>query len=155
MTALETSVVHRIASVEAMEDFGGGLTARLRGGSVIFLRGDLGSGKTTLVRGLLGALGYEGVVPSPTFTLLETYDVRGLKVAHLDLYRLDGATELEQLAIRDYLGEQSVLLVEWPERAEDGLPPADCEVHIAIDEDGARTVRLESRTRMGEGFCTG
>ena len=154
MTAAKAGVVHRIASAEAMEELGARLAAGLRGGCVVFLIGDLGSGKTTLVRGLLRALGHRGVVPSPTFTLLETYDTGGLKVVHLDLYRLDGPAELDQLAIRDYLGEQSVLLVEWPERAQGRLPRADCEVCIAMAEDGRRTVRLDSRSRVGEGFCT-
>lgn len=144
----------RIDSPEAMERLGEELGARLRGSCVLFLTGDLGAGKTTLVRGLLRSLGHPGPVTSPTFTLLEIYEPGALKVLHLDLYRLEDAGELEQLAIRDYLGEQSVLLVEWADRARHNLPKPDCEVHIAIDPSGCRTVRLESFTGTGEFLCT-
>lgn len=142
-----------IESERGMERLGGQLAAGLEGACVIFLAGDLGAGKTTLARGLLRALGYREVVVSPTFTLLETYNAGGLTVVHVDLYRLDDPSELEQLAIRDYLGEQSVLLVEWPERAPNSLPSPDCEVHITIEEDARRTVRLVSHTESGERLC--
>lgn len=136
-----------------MERLGGRLGMRLNGGCVIFLTGDLGAGKTTLVRGLLRSLGYDDVVTSPTFTLLETFDLGSLKVVHIDLYRLDDPSELEYLAIRDYLEEQSVLLVEWADHARDSLPNPDCEVHIDIDRLGDRRVRLESFTQSGERLC--
>lgn len=143
-----------IESEQKMEAFGAALAARLEGGCVIFLTGDLGAGKTTLVRGLLRALGHEGVVTSPTFTLLEVYAADGLQVVHIDLYRLEDPAELEPLAIRDYLSEQSVLLIEWADRARDSLPNPDCEAHIAIDKNGHRTVHLESFTGAGEDLCT-
>ena len=100
--------VYRIESEAKMASFGGALAGRIEGGCVIFLTGDLGAGKTTLVRGFLRALGHEGVVTSPTFTLLEVYQPGTVQVVHVDLYRLEDPAELEQLAIRDYLGEQSV-----------------------------------------------
>lgn len=143
-----------IESEQKMEAFGAALAARIDSGCVIFLTGDLGAGKTTLVRGLLRALGHEGIVTSPTFTLLEVYESGGLQVVHIDLYRLEDPAELEPLAIRDYLGEQSVLLIEWADRARDSLPNPDCEAHIAIDKNGHRTVYLESFTGVGENLCT-
>ncbi len=146
--------MYRIDSGSRMECFGEALARRVEAGCVIFLTGDLGAGKTTLVRGFLRALGHEGVVTSPTFTLLEVYQPGVLQVVHIDLYRLEDPAELEPLAIRDYLGEQSVLLVEWADRARDSLPGPDCEVHIEIDGHDRRSVHLESFTRMGEHLCT-
>lgn len=151
---MRIEATYRIESEDKMESFGGAMAARVEGGCVIFLTGDLGAGKTTLVRGFLRALGHEGVVTSPTFTLLEPYQPGDLQVVHVDLYRLEDPDELEQLAIRDYLGEQSVLLVEWADRARGSLPDPDCEVHIAIDQNGQRTVYVESFTGMGERLCT-
>lgn len=146
---------HLIESESDMEELGAGLARHLPGVRVVFLTGDLGAGKTTLVRGLLHALGHQGVVTSPTFTLMETYPLAGLTVVHIDLYRLEDPAELEQLAIRDYLDEQSVLLVEWADRARTGLPEPDCEVHIAVNDLGQRDVRMEPFTRAGERLCTG
>lgn len=146
-------VTHRIETAEAMEDLGARLGAKLQGGCVIFLSGDLGAGKTTLVRGLLRSLGHDDIVTSPTFTLLEVYDVAGQQIVHVDLYRLDDASELEQLAIRDYVHEQSVLLIEWADRARGALPVPDCEIHIAIDRNTDRTVRIETFTEAGERLC--
>jgi tRNA threonylcarbamoyladenosine biosynthesis protein TsaE len=146
--------MYRIDSEQMMESFGAALADRLEGASVIFLTGELGAGKTTLVRGFLRALGHEGVVTSPTFTLLEVYAAGFSQVVHMDLYRLEDPAELEHLAIRDYLGEQSVLLVEWADRARASLPKPDCEVHITIEQNGHRTVYLESFSGTGEHLCT-
>lgn len=146
--------VHRIESELEMERFGGRLGEKLHGGCTVFLTGNLGAGKTTLVRGLLGALGHRDVVTSPTFTLLEIYEPGALRVVHIDLYRLNDPSELEQLAIRDHLGEQSVLLVEWADRARGSLPGPDCEVHITIDQNDRRILHLESFTEIGEHLCT-
>ena len=98
----------------------------------IHLRGQLGAGKTTLVRGLVRALGIEGPVKSPTYTLVEPYTHGDIKLYHFDLYRLGDGEELEYLGLRDALGEAAVLLIEWPERAGDWLPQADLEVRLRI-----------------------
>jgi len=137
-----------------MEALGAGLARRAGGSGVVFLSGDLGAGKTTLVRGMLRALGHRGVVTSPTFTLLETYPLAGRTVVHVDLYRVEDPAELEALAIRDYLGE-AMLWVEWPDRARGALPAPDCEVHISIQSQARRVVRLEHFTTMGERLCAG
>lgn len=102
---------------------------RARGG-VLYLRGDLGSGKTTLARGLLRAAGHTGTLRSPTYTLIEPYVVGPHAFLHLDLYRLMDPSEVEELGLRDYSPETSIWLVEWPERGEGYLPPADVIVHL-------------------------
>jgi tRNA threonylcarbamoyladenosine biosynthesis protein TsaE len=100
------------------------------GGWIVHLRGDLGTGKTTLVRGILRGLGHVGAVKSPTYTLIEPYEPNGRPVFHLDLYRLGDPEELEYLGLRDLLSGEHLLLVEWPDRAGTALPPADLDIHI-------------------------
>lgn len=98
---------------------------------VITVQGELGAGKTTLVGGLLNALGVPGPVRSPTYTLIEPYETSAVQVYHMDLYRLNDAREVEALGLRDLLTANSALLIEWPERGEGVLPPAD--LRVAID----------------------
>jgi tRNA threonylcarbamoyladenosine biosynthesis protein TsaE len=98
----------------------------------IFLSGELGAGKTTVVRGLLRALGVAGVIRSPSYTLLEGYEAGGHRVLHLDLYRLSGAAELQGLGLRDELEGGVLLLVEWPERAREALPRPDLELSLSL-----------------------
>ncbi|HSH42691.1 MAG TPA: tRNA (adenosine(37)-N6)-threonylcarbamoyltransferase complex ATPase subunit type 1 TsaE [Arenicellales bacterium] len=151
---MQIESVYHVDSEEKMEAFGAALAGRIESGCVIYLSGDLGAGKTTLVRGLLRALGHDGVVTSPTFTLLEVYQTGRMQVVHMDLYRLEEPEELEVLALRDYLGAHTVLLVEWAERARDRLPGPDCEVRIVIEPDDRREVTIQSFTHVGERLCT-
>jgi len=111
---------------------GGVLAAGLTPGMVIYLIGELGAGKTTLARGVLRGLGYQGKVKSPTFTLLELYEVSRLYLYHFDFYRFSDPRELGEAGFREYFNPQSVCLVEWPEKAA-GLPAADLRVvlHVA------------------------
>ena len=102
-----------------------------RAGAVVYLQGPLGAGKTTLARGLLRALGVQGAIRSPTYTLLEPYDIGGRSLVHLDLYRLNDERELEPLGLRDYPPERCWWLIEWPERGGARLPPADLVVMLA------------------------
>lgn len=115
---------------------------------VIYLRGDLGAGKTTLVRGLLRALGYSGRVKSPTYTLIEQYDLAGLNLRHFDLYRFRDAEEWEAAGFRDEFNGVNVCLVEWPEQAADLLPPVDLEIAFSIQPHG-RTLALYARSNTG------
>ena len=122
-----------VAETEAeMMALGAGLAERLRGGDVVTLSGPLGAGKTTLVRGMLRGLGFEGRVKSPSYGLVESYDVAGLTVHHLDLYRLGDPGELDFIGLEDLPGPASVLLVEWPERAGGRLPEATAAVTLGI-----------------------
>lgn len=106
------------------------------GGGVIYLRGPLGAGKTSFARGLLRALGVEGAVRSPTFTLMELYPLPQIAVLHLDLYRLAGADELYGLGLDDYPPETWWWLVEWPERAARGLPKPWLDVRLELEATG-------------------
>lgn len=115
--------------------------------AVIALQGDLGAGKTTLVRALLRSMGIGGAVRSPTYTLVEPYESAGLRIFHLDLYRLAESEELEYLGIRDL--EEALLLIEWPERGEGALPPVDLWVHLEYAGAG-RTVTLKALSGRGE-----
>lgn len=126
------------ASPEQQEALGGVLAGSLTPPFIVYLQGDLGAGKTTLVRGLLRAMGYAGAVRSPTYTLMEPYDVGCCTVWHLDLYRLGDPEELEYLGLRDLLDGQSILLIEWPERGRGVLPGADLVIHITHREGGRR-----------------
>lgn len=111
--------------------------------ALIYLSGDLGAGKTTLVRGLIRRLGHQGAVRSPTYTLVEPYDSIEPPVVHLDLYRLSDPEELEYLGLRDLLERRGLILVEWPERGRGVLPPADIELAIAHCDD-RRRVRISA-----------
>jgi tRNA threonylcarbamoyladenosine biosynthesis protein TsaE len=112
-------------------------------GGIIYLSGDLGAGKTTLVRGLLRALGFPGRVKSPSYGLIESYTIDGRDIHHLDLYRLGHGEEIAYLGLEDLLGEGSLLLVEWPERGEGWLPTADWRVRIEDGPEGGRRITVQ------------
>ena len=136
-------------SAAATERLGARLAGVLRPGGVLYLRGELGAGKTTLARGLLRGLGHRGTVKSPTYTLVEPYQIGGWWLFHWDLYRLADPEELEFLGLRDQLDGEAVLLIEWPERGQGELPAADLE--ITLDYAGAgRACRLTARSPIGQ-----
>ena len=121
----------------------------LQPGLVIYLRGNLGAGKTTLVRALLQALGYTGRVKSPTYTLVERYEVAGLNLRHFDLYRFRDAEEWESSGFRDEFDGQNICLVEWPEQATGLLPSADISITLDILQD-ERELMLHAYTDAGQ-----
>ena len=153
MPGMSTAVIRELADAEATEQLGAQL-ARAATPAVVYLHGDLGAGKTTLVRGLIHALGYDGKVRSPTYTLVEPYACKPCTVFHLDLYRLADAEELEWLGLRDMLEEPSLLLIEWPERGEGQLPTADLTIDIEYSGSG-RLARMEPSTAAGRQLLTG
>jgi len=117
---------------------------------LVGLSGDLGAGKTTWVRAMLGGLGHTGRVPSPTFTLLEHYEIGDLTIVHLDFYRLGEARELEFLGIRDWLARPWVwLLAEWPERGGHFAASLDLRLGFDIGPDDSRSVAVEAPTAAG------
>jgi len=128
---------------------GAALAQAVQAPCILFLKGDLGAGKTTLARGFLRGKGYVGPVRSPTYTLVEPYPLVHETVYHLDLYRLADAEELEYLGLRDMLQVQNILLIEWPERGEGWLPGADLELQILHQQDG-RNVVLKAKSPEGE-----
>jgi tRNA threonylcarbamoyladenosine biosynthesis protein TsaE len=119
-----------------------------RGAGTIHLVGDLGAGKSSLARGFLRALGASGAIRSPTYTLLEPYQLGVHRALHMDLYRLVDAEELHQLGLSDYPPDSTLWLVEWPQRGVGVLPPPDVEVQLAISGAG-RTARLECPSTYG------
>jgi len=146
-------IVHFLSEAELV-DSAGAIARRWQAARcqplLIGLRGDLGSGKTTWVRGMLRGLGYAGRVPSPTYTLLEHYEFPPLHVVHLDLYRLTGEDELEDLGIRDWLAQPaSWMLVEWPERAARLAQRCDLTLDFDFAERDGRRVTFASTTAAG------
>ncbi|MEX0943052.1 MAG: tRNA (adenosine(37)-N6)-threonylcarbamoyltransferase complex ATPase subunit type 1 TsaE [Pseudomonadales bacterium] len=121
------------------------------GRALIFLSGSLGAGKTTFCRGILRSLGHEGAVKSPTFTLVEPYEVKGLQIFHFDLYRLTDPNELEYIGFDDYFDRKCVCLVEWPERAADFLPMSDLTVELLVEGAGRRLL-IRANSEYGEGI---
>ncbi|MFQ5757109.1 MAG: tRNA (adenosine(37)-N6)-threonylcarbamoyltransferase complex ATPase subunit type 1 TsaE [Acidiferrobacterales bacterium] len=143
-----------VPSVAEMEKLGARLARGIDKVRLVYLHGALGTGKTTLVRGILRALGHGGLVKSPTFTLVEPYSFDGFIVYHIDLYRVSDPEELEFLGFRDYLESESVCLVEWAERGAEKLPSPDLDVTIQ-NVDDTRTVDLESYTDRGTELLSG
>jgi tRNA threonylcarbamoyladenosine biosynthesis protein TsaE len=141
MTALHQQPHQQIVQLpnpEATDALGAQLAAVLRRhrGGVVWLQGTLGAGKTALARATLRALGATGAIKSPTYTLVEPYDLPALRVLHMDLYRLNDPAELMGLGVFDDAPDQCWWLVEWPEKAEGVVPQADIRIHLAMAGEG-------------------
>ena len=130
-------------SAEETEAFGAELYKSLPSKCLLFLYGDLGAGKTTLVRGFLRAAGYNGVVKSPTYTLVEEYTIDARKIFHFDLYRVVDPEELEWIGIRDYLEQDCVCFIEWPDKGKGFLPEPDCVITLTAQGEG-RLLTMEN-----------
>ena len=132
------------ASEEQMQRLGQSLGARLRPGDVVLLRGEMGAGKSVLTRAAAKAMGVEGPVPSPTFTILNIHEGRALRLYHFDLYRLEDADALYEMGLEEYIpAPDGASFIEWPERAEEAMPGDALTVVIAYAVDGeARHVEL-------------
>ena len=140
-----------LADPAATEALGQALAAGAPAGAVVFLGGPLGAGKSSLARAWLRALGVQGAIKSPTYTLVERYPLpAGGEAAHLDLYRLADAAELDFLGL-DELADARLWLVEWPERGALGLPPPDLRVDLAVAGPG-RVARMQATSARGEAW---
>lgn len=139
---------YQVGDSETMERFGAALAAACPATIMIHLYGPLGAGKTTLVRGFLRAVGISGTIKSPTYTLVEPYQIADRSFYHFDLYRLEEPEALEMLGFRDYLEAGSVCLIEWPEQGGGFLPAADISVSIDMASAG-RCINLDAATNYG------
>lgn len=140
----------KVDTDEAMQALGASIATRARPGLRLFLSGQLAAGKTTFVRGYLRALGHTGAVKSPTFTLVESYELQDREVHHFDLYRLTDPAELEYVGFADYLDPHADCLIEWPSYGVDHLPPPDLFVDIQIEPEGGREVTVTAHTETAE-----
>ena len=129
-----------LGDLAATETLGARIAAGLRKGDAVALEGDLGAGKTTLARAILRALAVTESVPSPTFTLVQTYETPGLPVRHYDFYRILSPREIDELGLDEAL-EEGAVLIEWPERAGDRMP--DEALHVVLTATGAQSRRAE------------
>jgi tRNA threonylcarbamoyladenosine biosynthesis protein TsaE len=141
-------ITHYLAGPDDTLALGSALAPCIRPGMVFYLHGDLGAGKTTLVRGVLRGLGHAGKVKSPTFSLVELYEFSRLYFYHFDFYRIDRPEEWQEAGFRECFNDDSVCLVEWPENAGDSLPPADVQITFKFAEPG-REVELHGVTEAG------
>lgn len=148
-----SEVIRFAADADAQESLGRELAAALCGHGTVYLQGDLGAGKTTLTRGILRGYGHQGSVKSPTYTLVEPYELAAVTVYHFDLYRLTDPEELELLGIRDYCRPDTLALIEWPERGQPLLPPADLVITIrpaSVAVDDGRELVFAAQNELGE-----
>ncbi|MDH3644741.1 MAG: tRNA (adenosine(37)-N6)-threonylcarbamoyltransferase complex ATPase subunit type 1 TsaE [Gammaproteobacteria bacterium] len=137
MASLEQQTAY-LADENATLEYGRKLAAGLQPGDLVFLHGDLGAGKTTLVRGILRGFGHTGSVKSPTYTLLEPYELPSLAVYHFDFYRIGDSRELAFIGIDELMDSNAVKLVEWPQRGANSLPTPDVEIEMLVENEGRR-----------------
>ena len=143
----------RLPDEAATLRLGAAFAAGAANGRALHLRGELGAGKTTLVRGLLRALGYPGRVKSPTYTLVEPYTDLRLNLYHFDFYRFNDRSEWLNSGFRDYFNAESLCIVEWPERAGDLIAPPDLDIHLEYQGEQRRAL-LGAHSPAGEAWLS-
>ena len=147
MTIMQRSRKY-LADSDATMRAGAVLARGSAGGMIVTLSGELGAGKTTMVRGILHGLGWTGPVKSPTYTLVEHYPISSLYLYHFDFYRFDHPTEWEDSGFAEYFRPDALCVIEWPERVQGMLPPVDVALALAYQGEG-RELSLEAGTRAG------
>ena len=148
---MTNELILNLKNEQHTEKLGQILSRLLTQGLVIGLQGEIGMGKTALVRACLQALGVKTAIKSPTFTLIESYSLPRFQIHHFDLYRLASAYELEDLGFRDYLNAQTICLIEWPEKAPFIIPFIDFMIEFKFNAPG-RTLLMHHQSEKGHGF---
>lgn len=149
MITSEHNLSRELPDLQATEEFAGALAKCLLPGLIIYIHGDLGAGKTTLVRSMLFALGHSGAAKSPTYTLVEPYQINAITINHFDLYRLADPAELEYIGIRDYINSHSICIFEWADKGVGYVPPADIDITLQFTANGRKAI-VVAKTNMGQ-----
>ena len=129
------------------------LSERLTAGLLLYLKGDLGAGKTCLVRSILMSLGYEGKVKSPSYSLFEQYYINDKTINHFDLYRFKSPVEWLSTGFNDYINVHDITIIEWPEMAKNVLCDPDIEIEIVYDKEISRRAIIKVKSKKGEAIC--
>ncbi len=150
---MNTKYTKHLSNDDATIQMGHYIANAIKSGVVLFLNGDLGAGKTTLSRGIIQGLGHIGNVKSPTYTLVEPYELPKISAYHFDLYRLADPEELEFMGFRDYFNDKAVCIIEWPEKGAEFLPPADIELYLTYAGE-QREITFHALSEVGNQIIT-
>ena len=148
------TLILKIDSEHALVDFAEKLIVHVKSGDLIFLNGDLGAGKTTLTRACLRALGYQGVVKSPTYAMVESYLFADRLLHHFDLYRVRSEEELYAMGIEDYFSNDAICMIEWPANGVNVLPKPDLIVTLNILSTTTREIQIDFGSERGKQILT-